>query len=73
MLSSLSADLLLTTRAKKQSDRELVVRQKETNKALEEEIERLNLEQQRLKEIGNSIKIDTREATRTIVCVLPLS
>ena len=73
MLSSLSADLLLTTRAKKQSDRELVVRQKETNKALEEEIERLNLEQQRLKEIGNSIKIDTREVTRTIVCVLPLS
>lgn len=56
-------------RAKKQYDREVIVHQKETNKALEEEIERLNLEQQRLKEIGNSIKIETREVTRVIVMI----
>lgn len=56
-------------RAKKQSDRDIIVHQKETNKALEEEIERLNLEQQRLKEIGNSIRIETRDITRTIVMI----
>lgn len=56
-------------RAKKQYDRDIIVHQKETNKGLEEEIERLNLEQQRLKEIGNSIRIETREITRTIVMI----
>lgn len=51
----------------KQKDRDTVVEQKEKNKRLEEEIERLNIEQQRLKESNNAIKVQMKEITRTIV------
>lgn len=51
----------------KQKDRDSVVEQKEKNKRLEEEIERLNIEQQRLKESNNAIKVQMKEVTRAIV------
>lgn len=51
----------------KQKDRDTVVEQKEKNKRLEEEIERLNIEQQRLKESNNAIKVQMKEVTRVIV------
>lgn len=51
----------------KQKDRDTVVEQKEKNKRLEEEIERLNIEQQRLKESNNAIKVQMKEVTRMIV------
>ena len=51
----------------KQKDRDTVVEQKEKNKRLEEEIEHLNIEQQRLKETNNLIKVQMKEVTRTIV------
>lgn len=54
-------------RMQKQKDRDTVVEQKEKNKRLEEEIERLNIEQQRLKESNNAIKVQMKEITRTIV------
>lgn len=41
--------------------------QKEKNKRLEEEIERQNIEQQRLKETSNGIKVEMKEITRRIV------
>ena len=47
----------LTVRSQKQKDRSTVVAQKERNKQLEEEIERQNIEQQRLKETANGIKV----------------
>ena len=54
-------------RMQKQKDRDTVVEQKEKNKRLEEEIERLNIEQQRLKESNNAIKVQMKEVTRMIV------
>ena len=42
--------------------------QKEKNKRLEEEIEKLNIEQQRLKENNNAIKVEMKEITKMIVC-----
>lgn len=53
----------------KQKDRDTVVEQKEKNKRLEEEIERLNIEQQRLKESNNAIKVQMKEVTRAIVSI----
>lgn len=41
--------------------------QKEKNKRLEEEIEKLNIEQQRLKENNNAIKVEMKEITKMIV------
>ena len=41
--------------------------QKEKNKRLEEEIEKLNIEQQRLKENNNAIKVEMKEITKLIV------
>ena len=58
------------TRMQKQKDRDTVVEQKEKNKRLEEEIEHLNIEQQRLKETNNLIKVQMKEVTRTIVCLI---
>ena len=46
----------------------MVVEQKEKNKRLEEEIEKLNIEQQRLKENNNAIKVEMKEITKMIVC-----
>ena len=42
--------------------------QKEKSKRLEEEIEKLNIEQQRLKENNNAIKVEMKEITKMIVC-----
>ena len=53
----------------KQKDRDTVVEQKEKNKRLEEVIERLNIEQQRLKESNNAIKVQMKEVTRAIVSI----
>lgn len=44
-----------------------MVEQKEKNKRLEEEIEKLNIEQQRLKENNNAIKVEMKEITKRIV------
>lgn len=44
-----------------------MVEQKEKNKRLEEEIEKLNIEQQRLKENNNAIKVEMKEITKMIV------
>lgn len=44
-----------------------MVEQKEKNKRLEEEIEKLNIEQQRLKENNNAIKVEIKEITKLIV------
>ncbi len=44
-----------------------MVDQKEKNKRLEEEIEKLNIEQQRLKENNNAIKVEMKEITKLIV------
>ena len=44
-----------------------MVDQKEKNKRLEEEIEKLNIEQQRLKENNNAIKGEMKEITKLIV------
>ena len=44
--------------------------QKEKNKRLEEEIEKLNIEQQRLKENNNAIKVEMKEITKMIVCAI---
>ncbi len=41
-----------------------MVDQKEKNKRLEEEIEKLNIEQQRLKENNNAIKVEMKERLR---------
>ena len=60
-------NILLTDRTQKQRDRDLVVEQKEKNKRLEEEIEKQNIEQQRLKETSNGIKVEMKEITRRIV------
>jgi hypothetical protein len=57
-------------RTQKQRDRDLVVEQKEKNKRLEEEIEKQNIEQQRLKETSNGIKVEMKEITRRIVGLL---
>lgn len=46
-----------------------MVDQKEKNKRLEEEIEKLNIEQQRLKENNNAIKVEMKEITKLIVLV----
>lgn len=46
-----------------------MVDQKEKNKRLEEEIEKLNIEQQRLKENNNAIKVEMKEITKLIVVV----
>ena len=54
-------------RTQKQRDRDLVVEQKEKNKRLEEEIEKQNIEQQRLKETSNGIKVEMKEIARRIV------
>ncbi|KAK8833004.1 hypothetical protein WA577_003981 [Blastocystis sp. JDR] len=52
--------------SQKQRDRGIVVDQKEKNKRLEEEIEKLNIEQQRLKENNNAIKVEMKEITKLI-------
>lgn len=44
-----------------------MVEQKEKNKRLEEEIEKQNIEQQRLKETSNGIKVEMKEIARRIV------
>lgn len=54
-------------RMQKEKDRKTVIAQKEKNSHLEEEIERLNIEQQRLKEADNAVKVKIAEITRTIV------
>lgn len=46
-----------------------MVDQKEKNKRLEEEIEKLNIEQQRLKENNNAIKVEMKEITKLIVVI----
>lgn len=46
-----------------------MVDQKEKNKRLEEEIEKLNIEQQRLKENNNAIKVEMKEITKLIVLI----
>ena len=46
-----------------------MVDQKEKNKRLEEEIEKLNIEQQRLKENNNAIKVEMKETTKLIVVI----
>ena len=46
-----------------------MVDQKEKNKRLEEEIEKLNIEQQRLKENNNAIKVELKEITKLIVVI----
>lgn len=49
-----------------------MVDQKEKNKRLEEEIEKLNIEQQRLKENNNAIKVEVKEITKLIVVIQSL-
>lgn len=49
-----------------------MVDQKEKNKRLEEEIEKLNIEQQRLKENNNAIKVEMKEITKLIVVIQSL-
>lgn len=49
-----------------------MVEQKEKNKRLEEEIEKLNIEQQRLKENNNAIKVEMKEITKLIVVIQSL-
>lgn len=55
-------------RLKKQKDREMVLEQREKNKALEDEIEKKNIEQQKLKEELSLIQLDVKRVTQRIVC-----
>lgn len=46
----------------------MVLEQREKNKALEDEIEKKNIEQQKLKEELSLIQLDVKRVTQRIVC-----